>query len=55
MKIIADCGFKSVEIKKETPIDIPDELLLKYVSPETLEQFKMSGVKIISATIVGVK
>lgn len=55
MKIIAECGFKTAEIKKETPIDIPDELLLKYVNQETLDEFKKSGVKIISATIVGVK
>lgn len=55
LEIIKELGFAEVEIKKERVIDVPDELMLKYVSKEQLEDFKKSGVKILSATFVARK
>ncbi|KAM3137919.1 hypothetical protein pb186bvf_010000 [Paramecium bursaria] len=55
IEIIKEIGFNDVEIKKEKTIHAPDELLLKYVNQEELADFRNSGVKIISATIVARK
>ncbi len=53
--IIKSTGFKSIEIKKERQIQVPDELLLEYVSQEELEFYKKSGGGIFSITVVGQK
>jgi len=52
---IKKAGFQSVEIKKEKVIDIPDEILVKYMQPNEVHQFKQSGIGIYSITVVGRK
>jgi len=52
---IREAGFQSVEIKKEKVIDIPEEILVKYMQPEEVKQFKQSGSGIFSITVVGRK
>ena len=49
--IIKSAGFKNIQIKKERPIQLPDELLLKYVSAKELEDFRQSGSGIYSITV----
>lgn len=49
--IIKAAGFKNIQIKKERLIELPDELLLKYVTAEELEEFRNSGSGIYSVTV----
>lgn len=44
-------GFKNIQIKKEKLIELPDELLLKYINQEELNDYKKSGSGIYSITI----
>jgi arsenite methyltransferase len=49
--IIKNAGFKNIQIKKERRIDLPDELLLKYLSKNELQVYKESGSGIYSITV----
>jgi SAM-dependent methyltransferase len=49
--IIKAIGFKNIQIKKERLIELPDELLLKYISTDELEKFRQSGSGVYSITI----
>lgn len=51
LEIIKAIGFKNIQIKKERLIDLPDELFLKYISAEELDQFRQSGSGLYSVTI----
>lgn len=55
LKIIEEAGFKNIEIKKSRRIDLPDELLNKYLSPEGMNDYKESLKGIFSITVVGYK
>jgi arsenite methyltransferase len=55
LKIISEAGFKNVEIKKEKKIELPDDLLLTYMSADELEQFKNGSTGIFSITVTGDK
>jgi len=48
--IIKAAGFKNIQIKKERLIELPDELLLKYVSSKELQQFRETNSGIYSIT-----
>ncbi len=49
--IIKSVGFKNIQIKKERLIDLPDELLSKYVNAQELNEFRKSGSGIFSVTV----
>ena len=49
--IIKKAGFKNIQIKKERLIELPDELLLKYINQQELDNYKKSGSGIYSVTI----
>jgi arsenite methyltransferase len=49
--IIKSVGFKNIQIKKERLIELPDDLLLKYISSDELKDFKKSDSGIYSVTI----
>ena len=49
--IIKAIGFKNIQTKKERLIDLPDELLLKYINTDELEKFRQSGSGVYSITI----
>lgn len=51
--IIQQAGFQDVKIMKEHEIQLPDELLLKYISMEELNAYKMHQSAIMSITING--
>ena len=50
--LIKETGFNNVEIKKTKVIDLPDELLSKYLSPSEIENYKEKIEGIYSITVV---
>jgi len=55
LQIIKNGGFTGVEVKSERINDVPDEMLLPYVSREKLDVYRASGAGIFSITVVGSK
>jgi len=55
LKIIDRAGFNDVKIKKDKEIDLPDSLLLEYLSVDELKAYKFSGTGVFSMTVVGIK
>jgi len=55
IEIIEQAGFKDVEIKKTKIIELPDEVLVQYLSTEQIIKFKEKLVGILSITVVGHK
>jgi arsenite methyltransferase len=55
LSIIEKAGFVNVEVKKDKRIDLPDELLLNYISDSELEKFKSGETGIFSITVTGKK
>ncbi len=53
--IIKEAGFVNVEVKKEKKIELPDELLSLYMSPDELNKFKNGESGIFSITLTGHK
>jgi arsenite methyltransferase len=53
--LLRAAGFTEVAVKKEKPIDLPDEILLQYMSAADLASFRTSGAKISSITVYGKK
>ena len=51
LRIINQIGFENIQIKKENKIELPDELLLKYISQEELSNYKQSNSAIYSITV----
>lgn len=55
LDIISRSGFKNVTIQKEKSITVPDDILLKYISQDTIDEFKKSGKGIFSITVYAEK
>jgi arsenite methyltransferase len=55
INVIRSEGFKNIQIKSELKSVIPDDLMLEYVSPEELSDFKKSGTGIFSITVTAEK
>ena len=55
LDIIRQAGFVDVEIKKAKTIILPDEILLKYLNEDQLQEFKSKQVGIFSITVVAKK
>jgi SAM-dependent methyltransferase len=55
LSIIKDAGFINSEIKKTKIIELPDDVLLKYLDKDQLQSYKSSGVGIFSITVVAEK
>ena len=53
--IIKESGFINVEVKKAKKIDLPDDLLLKYLTADKLEKFKNGETGIFSITVTAQK
>ncbi|XZF15636.1 arsenite methyltransferase [Chitinophagaceae bacterium MMS25-I14] len=49
--IIKSVGFKNIQIKKERKIELPDDLLLRYVTAEGIAEFKKTNSGIYSITL----
>ncbi len=55
LKVIAEAGFRNVQIKKEKRIDLPDEVIAEIVSPEVVKEYRDSGAAVFSITVYGEK
>lgn len=55
LSTIMDAGFIDVKIQKEKKIDVPDEILIQFISQPELEEFKKSGTGIFSVTVFASK
>ncbi|MBS4034676.1 MAG: arsenite methyltransferase [Ignavibacterium sp.] len=53
--IISKTGFKNVVIKKTKVIELPDEVLKKYLNDSEIENLRNNKVGIFSITVVGCK
>ncbi len=53
--IIRAAGFEGIEVQKEREIDMPDEVLLQYLSPEDLRTYRSSETGIFSITVFAKK
>lgn len=53
--IIENTGFTNVVVHKQKAITIPDDTLLKYLSPTELDEFKNGGTGIFSITLTAYK
>ena len=55
LKIIKETGFNNIEVKKERQIEVPESLLLPYISKSELDDYRKTGAGIYSITVVGYK
>lgn len=55
LKLIQNTGFSQVNIHKEKIISIPDNVLLKYIPAEELNELKSKGTGIFSITVSAAK
>lgn len=53
--LIKETGFQNITIQKEKQIIVPDDILLQYISKETLDEYKSSGKGIFSITVYAEK
>lgn len=55
LDLIKTNGFKNITLQKEKIINIPDDILSKYLSAEELKAYKSSGRGIVSITVYAEK
>lgn len=55
LEIVKNAGFKNITVQSFKEIHLPDELLLKYLSPEGLKTFRNSDTGIYSITVYAEK
>lgn len=55
LDIIRQAGFEHIKILKQKPILIPDHILLQYLTPESLEEFRKATAGIFSITVFAQK
>ncbi len=55
LKIIENSGFKNISIQKKKQINIPDDILLKYINNSELNNFKLSQTGIYSIIVYAEK
>ena len=48
---IESTGFTRIQIQKEKPIHIPDDILNKYLQPKEMEEFRSGNIGIFSVTV----
>jgi arsenite methyltransferase len=55
IQLIIEAGFSNIQVQKERRINLPDELLLKYLNAEEAKHFKEDFAGIASVTIYAEK
>jgi ubiquinone/menaquinone biosynthesis C-methylase UbiE len=55
LKVIQDAGFVNQTVQKERKIDVPDDILNRYLTDEQLAAFKQNHIGIFSVTVFAVK
>jgi SAM-dependent methyltransferase len=53
--LIQQAGFKDVKVQKERAVEVPREVLLKYISENELRDLEARGAGIFSVTVWGEK
>lgn len=51
LSIIRESGFENISVQKLKEINLPDEILLNYMTQKEAEEFKTSGTGIYSITV----
>lgn len=51
IQAIKDAGFENVDVVKERPIVLPDDLLLQFISKDELDKYRESQSAILSITV----
>lgn len=52
---LSKAGFTNVEVQSEKPVNLPNDILQKYLSEEEIATMKATGVGIFSVTVYGAK
>ncbi len=55
LRIIADAGFVNITLQKERKVEIPNEILIRYLTLEQLREYKRNRVGVISVTVYAEK
>jgi len=55
LRIIKEAGFTNITMQKDRKIDIPNEILAKFLSVDLLREYKKSHVGIFSVTVYAEK
>jgi SAM-dependent methyltransferase len=55
LEFIAGCGFVNLTLQKEKAIQIPDDILIKYLNEQELLHFKSGNSGIFSVTVYAEK
>ncbi|MBK7425838.1 MAG: arsenite methyltransferase [Saprospiraceae bacterium] len=55
MQLIEDAGFEQITIQKQKTIEVPDDILSRYLDRNALDAFKASGTGIFSITVFAAK
>jgi N-acetylglutamate synthase-like GNAT family acetyltransferase len=55
LRIIKEAGFINITVQKDRKIDIPNEVLQKFLTAEQLQEYKQSHVGIFSITVYAEK
>jgi arsenite methyltransferase len=55
LRIIQEAGFKNIVVQKDRKIEIPNEILEKFLSMNQLREFKKSHLGIFSITVYAEK
>jgi ubiquinone/menaquinone biosynthesis C-methylase UbiE len=55
LRIIKEAGFTNIVVQKDRKIDIPNEILAKFLSVDLLREYKKSHVGIFSVTVYAEK
>jgi ubiquinone/menaquinone biosynthesis C-methylase UbiE len=52
---IKDSGFINVSVKKQTAVNLPDEMLLQFITADELKEYRKIGNLVESVTVYGEK
>lgn len=55
IKIMEEAGFKNIKVQKERVLQLPDELLLQYLTKEGLDEYRKSNTNVISINVYAEK
>ncbi len=55
LRIVADAGFTDIQVQKQKPITLPEELLLNYLTPDEINTYRQDGRGIFSITVFATK
>jgi len=55
LKLLREAGFVNVSVVKSRRTDLPDELLMNYLTHDEIDQYRKSGTGVFSITVYGEK